>query len=253
MPRVFCPDRVFPGELFTLMGEEGHHFARVLRVREGEELAVATPHGTYLGVVEQIQAGASQVGVRIHDVLPSHESVQRVFVIQGLPKGDKVDVILQKCTEVGFSGLLLMRAQRSVVRLEANKMEAKLQRWRRIAKEAASQSQRDVVPSVLYADSAVQVKHFLESLAGSRVLLLDENEHNAGIQAQLHQHAERGSGLPIVIAVGPEGGWDDSERDWWQNELGAVAVSVGPRILRTETAGVVAVTAALYEFGQLGG
>lgn len=253
MPRVFHPHDVLPGELLSLTGEEGHHFARVLRVREGEELAIATPQATYLGVVERVEPGASQVGVRIHGALPSHESEQQVFVIQGLPKGDKVDAILQKCTEVGFSGLLLMRAQRSVVRLEANKAEAKLQRWQKIAKEAASQSQRDTVPSVQYADSPGQVKLFLKSLPASHVLLLDENEHNVGIQTQLRRFAEQEGRVPIVIAVGPEGGWDDSERDWWQNELGAVAVSVGPRILRTETAGVVAVTAALYEFGQLGG
>lgn len=253
MPRVFTNTRLTAGESLPLSGEDGHHFVRVLRVKKGEEVAVATPAGTYLATVEQVRTAEATVVLSVLSRLPSHESAQQIFLIQGIPKGDKVDTILQKCTEVGVAGVLLMQAKRSVVQLEAKKLSGRLSRWEKIAQEAASQSQRDVVPVVRYASTRQEVKEFLHRLGTSRVLLLDEEEQTTGIRTLLQRTKTFTPANAIVIAVGPEGGWDDSERDWWHNEVGAEAVSIGPRILRTETAGVVAVSAVLYEYGQLGG
>lgn len=253
MPRVFRTDALSVGQSVAITGEDGHHFARVLRVRPGEEVAVATPGGTYLATVEQVVSADAQVTIQIVSQLSSHEPEQRVYLLQGLPKGDKLDLIIQKCTEVGVAGVFLLKTKRSVVQLDAKKASAKMSRWERVAKEAASQAQRDRVPSIRYLDSLSDVQSLFASIGKVRVLLLDEDEQVQGIRSALQVvHRDPGN-PPIVIAVGPEGGWDDEERIWWHNVMGSQSVSLGPRILRTETAGVVAVSAALYEFGELGG
>ena len=245
MPRIFSQESLSIDHHFTITGSDAHHFARVLRVRPGEEVAVATPQGTYLAVVDSVHAAGPAVSVLVKSPLPSHESQQRVFLIQGLPKGDKLETILQKCTEVGVAGILVMQAKRSVVQLDEKKAASRLQRWERVAQEAASQSQRDTVPVLEYAPAAKDVKRLLEKMGSVQVLLLDEDEQRTGIKGALKTIKESNPANVIAVAVGPEGGWDDSERVWWQNEIGAICVSIGPRILRTETAGVVAATAVL--------
>lgn len=253
MPRVFRKESLSIGASLIITGEDGHHFARVLRVRCGEEVAVATPGGTYLAVVQQVFGEEASVTVQIISSLPSHEPQQQVFLLQGLPKGDKLELIIQKCTAVGVAEVLLLKTKRSVVQLDAKKATAKIRRWERIALEAASQAQRDSVPAIHYFDAVGDLERFMASFGKVRVLLLDEAEQVQGIRSAVQGIQSEAENGPIVVAVGPEGGWDDDERIWWHNVMGARSVSLGPRILRTETAGVVAVTAVLYEFGELGG
>jgi 16S rRNA (uracil1498-N3)-methyltransferase len=251
--RAFYPHRTCVGETIVFDGEQGHHFARVLRVRVGEEISVAANGEPFLGIVEDVDGKAGLVRVRITSAIEPHETATKVFLVQGLAKGDKVETVIQKCTEVGAAGFAIIGATRSVVRLSPDKADAKLERWRKIALEAASQSQRDIPPTVHYFENANTLKPWLAELQPDAILFLDEDERALGLRNALQRYPRVDSPRTFVVVVGPEGGWDDKERSHWVEAFGALRISLGPRILRTETAGAVGVAAVLYEYGELGG
>lgn len=237
------------GAELAIEGEIGHHYARVLRSRIGEQLVVAATNGPHLAVVSAVDAKAGRIDVRIETAYPAHEARVRIVLIQGVAKGDKMDTIVQKAVEVGVMAVVAYEAQRSVVQL-ADKRSSKLARWEKIAESAASQAQRDVVPLIQAASSPGELTEVCRRLGVSTVLLLDEDETACGLRNALESAATDGA---IGIAVGPEGGWDDTERLWFRDQLAAQAVTLGPRIFRTETAGLAAAAAVLYHHGELGG
>lgn len=247
MPRVFLNEVLEVGLTVSIQGEDGHHFSRVLRVRSGEQVALASQGQGYLGEITGVDSGVVQVRVLGH--LPSHEPVSPVYLVQGLAKGDKIDVIIQHNTELGVAGFLLVETKRSVVKWDTKKRAAKVERWQKIAKEAASQAQRDTVPLVRAASCVEEIRGFLASLSASQLLFLDEDENETGLGAAL-AGVENAS---TVLVVGPEGGWDGAERQTWVNDFGATAVTLGPRTLRTETAGFAAVAAVLHHNREMGG
>jgi 16S rRNA (uracil1498-N3)-methyltransferase len=236
-----------------MTGAVGHHYARVLRVGAGEPIPVASGGQGYLARVLAVDAREGTVQLRVEERLPDHETATRLYLVQGLPKGDKMDAILQHNTEVGVSGFLLFTSRRSVVKLDARKAEDKLQRWRRVAAEAASQSQRDRIPTVDIALDFVQVDQWCRERQPDAILFLDEDAGEGGLGQRLRELPGGNTPCCIVLVAGPEGGWDDAERAAWCNELGAVRTSLGRRILRTETAGLAAASAVLHYFGDLGG
>ncbi|RIV25862.1 16S rRNA (uracil(1498)-N(3))-methyltransferase [Alicyclobacillaceae bacterium I2511] len=263
MPRAFVNQPLKPGVTLTLAGPEGHHFARVLRVRVGEQVALVVTGQGYLARVEAVDGKCGEVICRVQAAIPSHEPRVQVYILQGLAKGDKLDFVLQHGTETGAAGFCVFASARSVGKLQPNKALSRQTRWERITLEAASQSQRDRIPSVHYADDWQQACQWVYSLHPQRVICLDE-------QASAVSLAEALQNLPapktdcepcsttfigpvVVLAVGPEGGWDDQERQKFVEQLTAVSVTLGPRILRTESAGLVALAAVMYHFGELGG
>ncbi|KPV38965.1 RsmE family RNA methyltransferase [Alicyclobacillus ferrooxydans] len=297
-PRVFLDrEQLHVGQLVMVTGQDGHHLSRVLRVQEGETIAIGASEKGYLAIVQSIDGKAGTVECRIEQELPSHESVVRVYLIQGLPKADKAESIVQHGTEVGLAGYLLYESGRSVVHLDRKKAGQRLERWSKVVREAAGQSQRDLVPDVSYAARWVELKSWVEQLAPGLVLLLDEDEEVRSLKETLTAYAAskqgpisargavarqdgllgttglegttempRGAGdagvanagpadglRPVVLCVGPEGGWDDKERQAFREQIGGVPVTLGPRILRTETAGLVAASAVLYHFHAMGG
>ena len=250
-PRVFVNRPIQPAERVWIDGEDGHHLVRVLRVVAGEIVSVASAGHGYLGRVTDIDAREGRVAVDVTEALPSHEPECKVFLLQGLAKGDKMDTILQHGTEAGVTGFLAMATERSIVRLEPKKVADRLRRWQRIAHEAASQAQRDVVPQVDYAGSSDQAKEWLEKIRPDIVLFVDEEERNRGLYSALT--AVKSPAPTVVCLIGPEGGWADSEREEWVRQGTAVSVTLGPRVFRTESAGLVTVAAVLHQFRDLGG
>lgn len=248
LPRAFVDGQGGKGHLVQVVGEDGHHYARVLRVRAGEEVVVAMTDGPWLGEIENVDGSA--VGVRLREPYPSSEPVAPFVLVQGIAKGDKMESILQKCTEVGAVSFVVYQADRSVAKLDG-KVDAKLDRWRKIIREAAMQSQRDRVPTLAYAQTTEDLKQQLNDLYVEHMLVLDEDEHALGIREALAQTG--GAETKRALLVGPEGGWSDAERTRFAS-LGSVAnVTLGRRILRTETAGLVGLSVTLAHFGDMGG
>lgn len=249
MPRVFYPEPLSEGELLTLEGGWGHHFARVLRVHPGEEIPIVAAGVPRSTVVTAVDPARGRVEVHVGAALPRRDPRAAIYVVQGLPKGDKMETIIQKCTEIGAAGIQVAACERSVARISQERARGKLERWQRIAEEAASQAQRDMVPPVEYSPDWPAVEAWLRRISPHTILVCDEAETAVSLQDVVATNASR-DGARWVVAIGPEGGWTEEERERWRT-VGAVPISLGSRILRTETAGLVALSALLYALGDL--
>ena len=240
MHRFFTnPANIRDGHI-RLTGDDVAHIARVLRLQAGDEIVVCDGQSNdYRCAI--LQADKQAVELKILECSRTNtECPVDITLYQGLPKGDKMDTIVQKCVELGVKCIVPVAAKRSVAKMKDG--DKKQARWQRIALEAAKQCGRGIIPVVCGVCS------FAEAMAGGQGLKLMpyecEKEHR--IRAVLQEN--RGV-RQINIYIGPEGGFDPAEVAL-AAEAGAHVVSMGPRILRTETAPIAAVTAVLYELGD---
>lgn len=227
-------------------GEDVKHISKVLRCRVGEELEICdNDNNEYICEITNIDK--SQVNLNIlKRVDIKRESDLKIKVYQGLPKGPKMEMILQKLTEVGVDEIILVQTKRTVVKVDDKKEDKKIERWERIIYEAAKQSKRGKIPKLR------GVLSFKEALADMK-----ENDFNIAPyeneKTKTIKQAIRGKDINnIGIFVGPEGGFEGTEINAIE-EIGGQSVSLGPRILRTETASLVASSIVLYELSDLGG
>jgi 16S rRNA (uracil1498-N3)-methyltransferase len=229
----------------TINGEEYKHLARVLRLVPGDLVVVFDGAGwEYDGVIKRLQDGQADVSLTSSRFLP-RESALEVWLAQGLPKGDKMELIIQKATELGVRGIIPLELERSIVKLDEKKKKEKRERWQKIAVEAVKQSRRSLIPQVLQPCS---LELFLGNIPQGALLLVPWEEGGASLKGVLEKTP---SNKPVYIIIGPEGGLSEKEVALARSS-GAVTVSLGPRILRTETAGLAAVTAVMYQWGDLG-
>lgn len=243
MPRFFIEGAPENGRIL-IAGEDAHHIARVLRMKPGEELTVCDGAGTdYRCAFERLEDGAAVC--RVEGAEPSRgEPTVRATLFMALPKGDKMDFIVQKATELGAAAIMPYAAARSVSRPDEKSMAKKTARWQKIAREAAMQCGRGVIPAVLPCVSFAEAARQAAALDLS--LFLYENERQNGARAALSAETYATVGLMI----GPEGGFDPAEAEE-AVRAGLRSVSLGPRILRCETAPLAALTAVMYESGNL--
>lgn len=263
MPRVFWSEPVHTSDTVVIDGEAGHHFVRVLRSRIGEPLILAATNGPFYAEIEQIDSATPSITVQLLRPYPSHEPSRRIVLIQGLAKGDKMETIIQKNVELGIFGVIAYAARRSVVQLNGKQVSSKLERWQKISEQAASQSQRDIIPKITFAATVKELQAVCRDFSITQLLMLDESEVALGLRSALETLDMHGEPklvdsdgeetLTLGLLVGPEGGWEEAERSHFQDELAARPITLGSRILRTETAGLVAAAAIFYEYGELGG
>ena len=236
-----------PGDgtnVLPLAPSDIHHLRDVLRLVPGDEIVVVD--GGAATVVRLTEIGERVSGEPVGQVAAPR--LPRVTLVQALAKGEKMDDVVRQSTELGVARIVPFAAERSVVRLDAAKAAARVQRWRRIAAEAAKQSQRLELPLV---DEIVEAAGLPERLKGSVVLVCWEDATGApGIGSALRE-AALSDDTDVAVVVGPEGGLTADEVSALE-EGGAIAVSLGDTVLRTETAGVVATALAIYERGGLG-
>ena len=242
MHRFFLPKPY--AEEMVISGMDAHHIIDVLRMQPGDTVQVAADDGIrFVGRITEL--GRNTVTVREVEILhESHEPTVRLALLQGLAKGEKMDWIVQKAVEIGVSDLYPVAMAHSVVRLESGRAEKKVERWQKIAESAAKQSKRDVVPRV---HPVLPLDKALEDAACELTVLAYESEDRTGLKEVLRAHEGARS---VAVVIGPEGGIATEEADLAKAH-GAVAASLGPRILRTETAGLVACVAILYETDNL--
>lgn len=230
-----------------LSAADAHHAASVLRLRTGEELEVAEPHG---GALLRVRLTAVEPHGLAGTVLARLErsSQPRVTLVQGVAKGEKMDAVVRQAVEVGAEEVLPVLTERSIVRLDARKAADRGERWRRIAKSAAEQAHRDAVPAV---HDPVTLVSALPALAGyDRVVVLWEDAEGAGIDEALASLTFEGEPR-VALVVGPEGGLSAPEVASLE-AAGAVTATLGATILRTETAAVAGLALAIHALGGLG-
>ena len=241
MPRFFIDDRP-QGELYTLTGENAHHAGRVLRLRPGETLTLCDGAGTDFDCTVE-QAEKDEVVCRVQAVHPSEtEPRQDMTLFMALPKGDKMEFIVQKAVELGVSRIVPYLSKNCVSR--PDKTEKKVERWRKIAAEAAKQCGRGRLPEVA---AVVPVAQAIAQAAESETaLFFYENERRTGLRDAL----AGGVRDTVSLMVGPEGGFDPAEAKA-AVDAGLQSVSLGTRILRCETAPIAALAAVLYAGGNM--
>jgi len=231
----------------TISGEEGIHLYRVLRLRPGTVVEVGDGRGQVYRA-ELISAGPHRSRARLLEpVLEEREPRLPLILAQALVKGEKMDWIIQKGTELGVHTFVPFTSGRVVVKLKGEKAEGRRERWTRIAREAAKQCGRAVVPRV---DTPVDLEEVLTRYGRKDYLIIMpwEGENNQGLNTVLTGIAHR---TGVLVLIGPEGGFEEEEVQR-AREKGARVVSLGPRILRTETAALAVVTMILYAAGELG-
>jgi len=226
MPKYFFKPEQLQGERVVLDGETAHHLQHVLRMDIGEQLNLC--NGAEVDYIAEIETlTKTHVTCKILATFPAlTEPCIKVTLYQGLPKGDKLELIIQKCVELGVTAIIPVITSRSVVRKSDVKKNA---RYQRIAESASCQSMRGIIPSV---ETAI---HFSEAVmqVNSSTLVAYEEEKRRTLKKGLQQ-------LPqtcVNIWVGPEGGFSEGEIYELASQ-GATTVTLGPRILRTETAAI---------------
>ncbi|WP_040948356.1 16S rRNA (uracil(1498)-N(3))-methyltransferase [Gorillibacterium massiliense] len=253
MQRYFIPESQFGADRVLITGDDAHHLLRVMRAESGDEVIVSDGKGKD-ALVRITVIGKNEAEGEIVDALPvSGEPAVDVWVAQSLPKGDKLETVIQKGTEVGALRFLPFLSERTVVQYDEKKEAKRLDRWREIAKEAAEQAHRSVIPEV---EAPLSWKELLKLIPETDLALICyEKESGQQLRAVMSGTKERlsGKGKPrILIAIGPEGGF--TEKEVAEAEAaGCRSVGLGSRILRTETAALVALACILYEFGEMGG
>lgn len=254
MNRFFLPENSLPaapaiGADVTLAAEDAAHIARVLRLGPGERVVlVVAPEREALA--ELVSVDSKAVRARIVATRSVRcEAPLRIRLAQGVAKGEKMDYIVQKSTELGVAEFIPVLTERSVVRLDRERGEERARRWQKIAREAAQQSGRTVVPALLPPLPFAAALPC--AVAGSDLHLIPyEGESGRGLHETLSA-ASVGAGGTITVYIGPEGGFADNEVAAAM-AAGCLPVSLGPRILRTETAGPAALTMIMYHLGDLG-
>lgn len=249
MQRYFINEAIKEGSV-RIAGNDAKHIIRVMRMAVGDKIICCGPDGR-CGICKIEEFSADTVRVKAETFLnDSVELPVTVTISQGLPKGDKLDLVVQKGTELGAAGFLPFEAERSIVKWDRKKKEKKTERLRTIAKEAAEQSHRSRIPIV---NEAVTFGE-LVSLGSqyNHKMIAYEEEAKAGEDRNLRKVMKQISkGQSLLVVIGPEGGFSESEI----SELvkaGFLACGLGPRILRTETAALYVLAAISYQFELLG-
>jgi 16S rRNA (uracil1498-N3)-methyltransferase len=255
MPRFFI-EQELPAELaeWVISGEDARHIGSVLRMAVGDELTLSDGQRTdYLARISAITS--QQVTVEIISRAPNQtESPLEIWLFQGLPKSDKLDGIIQKSVELGVAQIIPMACERSVVRVDAKDAPRKVERWNKIAREAAKQCGRGLLPDVA---APLSFKAAITAARSADLALIPwESEREQSLRAVLETHAQRlldlsgpGQRPRIAILVGPEGGFSLAEIDL-ALQAGITPVTLGRRILRTETAGPAVLAMLGYQFND---
>ena len=241
--RFLVDQALAPGMQVRLPESAATHLVRVLRAGVGDSCIVFNGDGhDYAARIVAIGKRETRVEVGCAAAVDS-ESPLRIVLVQALARGEKMDLVLQKATELGVAGFVPVMSERSEVRLDGERADKRLGHWRNVVGAACEQCGRATVPSLAAPTSIAEAMSALppESL---RVLLDPQATHTAG-QLLLQPDAE------VVLAIGPEGGWSPRDRATLQ-EAGFDGMRLGPRILRTETAGLAAIAALQSRYGDLG-
>ncbi|HVI25833.1 MAG TPA: 16S rRNA (uracil(1498)-N(3))-methyltransferase [Xanthomonadaceae bacterium] len=228
--RAFVEQPLAPGMELALPEDAAAHLVRVLRLREGDGCVLFNGDG-HDHPATIMAVGKREARVRIDGrVAVDNESPLRITLVQGLARGEKMDLILQKATELGVAAFVPVASERSEVRLDPDRVDKRLAHWRSVVRAACEQSGRARVPEIA---PPLPLGAALAGLPAGVRFLLDPAATRAIDASAL-------TGGACVLAIGPEGGWSPRDRGQLR-DTGFIGLRLGPRILRTETAGLAAI------------
>lgn len=245
MQRYFLENHIDANGLASIQGEDRKHIVQVMRMTEGERLIIVSEGIATYAIIEDISTEAVTVK-KVGEPLPSNEMPLDVTIVCGLAKGDKHELIVQKATELGVKEVVLFKADRSIVKWDDKKGFKKVERLEKIAKLAAEQCHRTVVPKIHAAQTIKQILALASEydvcfIADEEDAKSDKPHRIAQALKNLHH------GQKVLAVFGPEGGLSREEAQIFL-EAGFSSIALGPRILRTETAPLYFLSALSYEF-----
>ncbi|BDG46464.1 MULTISPECIES: 16S rRNA (uracil(1498)-N(3))-methyltransferase [Parageobacillus] len=246
MQRYFVSDDQVKNDHFIIQGDDYHHIVHVMRMDKGSEvICVLSCNKTALCRIEQITN--EHVIVRVVKWIDEQTELPvQIYIAHGLPKGDKLELVIQKGTELGASSFIPFVAARSIVKWDAKKANKKLERWKKIAKEAAEQSHRGKIPDVHAPMTIYELVEFAK-IADYRLFAYEEEAKQGNHQMLTSVFRKMKRGQSLLAVFGPEGGFSSEEVELLKQH-GFFSCSLGPRILRTETAPLYLLAAASYQF-----
>jgi len=246
MHRFFISPENINNSNATIDDEQARHIERVLRLATGDLVMAFDGQGNeYELCLSGRQEGKLRAEIRsVH--VENREPSLKITLVQGLTKGDKMDTIIQKAVEIGVAEVYPLISQHSVIHLDQKRAARKVERWQSIAREACKQCRRNQIPVV---NMPIKLNDFLDLSQGNPVILLYENENCTSLKALIENNKDM-LRQKVFLIVGPEGGFSTAEVSQAARK-GALTAGLGPRILRTETAGLVASAILLYEMGDL--
>jgi len=249
MPKFFVEDEQIQQERITISGTDVNHISHVLRLGKGEEIEVTSKQGktNYLCKIEEVLP--EEIVCRVMEKKEeNHELPFSITVFQGLPKAEKMEWVIQKCTELGVMEFVPTVLQNCVVKLDEKTARKKVERWQKIAEVAAKQSRRDCIPKVQMPQSLQEVGNRVKE---QDVFIIAYEKEEVHTLKQVLKKA--GDYKKIAILIGPEGGLDEKEVQFLVENGGAKVVTLGKRILRTETVALVMTSNIIYEREDEGG
>lgn len=242
MYHFFIYPTAIVGKTITITGKDVNHIKNVLRMKPGEEISVSTTDSPaeYRCIVRELTDEAVTCELAFIKE-EGNELPSRIYLFQGLPKGDKMEFIIQKCVELGIHEIIPVEMKRCVMKLDPKKAASRIARWQGISEAAAKQSKRTIIPEI---KMPMTVKEAVTYASSMNIKLLpyelaDKMEHTKAIIDNLKP------GESIAIFIGPEGGFEESEVTL-AKENGFDTITLGKRILRTETAGMVVLSWIMY-------
>ncbi len=241
MSHFFVTSNQVSEELLTIIGEDVNHMKNVLRMRSGEAFTAADENGVFYHCEVDTLEKQEVTAKILWKEQGTSELSSKLYLFQGLPKSDKMELIIQKAVELGAYEIIPVSTKRSIVKLDAKKEAAKLKRWQSISEGAAKQSGRMIVPQVKEVMSFAQAVEYGRALD----ICVIPYECARGMDGTRELFSKIERGMSVGIYIGPEGGFEESEVSF-AKEAGISPVTLGRRILRTETAGLTTLSILMY-------
>ena len=244
MPKFFINNEQIENNEIKIIGEDVNHIANVLRKQIGDTINICNriTSENFLCQLKSIDKEYIVCDI-IEKEKSETESNAKITIFQGLPKAEKMELIIQKCTEIGVCNFVPVSMERCIVKFDNKTEGKKIERWQKIAETAAKQSGRDIIPKVENLINLKKLCYLIEKY--DIVLLANENEKTYKLKNALKTLKNK-QNLSIGIIIGPEGGITSEEVEQLKNS-GAVSITLGNRILRTETVGISMSSIILYE------
>lgn len=244
MFRYFCADDNIKNNTVNVTGGDAKHLKTILRSETGDLISVVTESSEYNAEIVEINKDGIICKI-VEEINRNSETKINITLCQGIPKQTKMETIIQQNVELGVKSFIPLITERTVVRLnEKDREQKKLERWRKIARESSKQSKRNIIPAV---EDIVTVRELAEKLKNenAEIIVPYELEDTKILKDVLSEPKQN-----YYIIIGPEGGFDMVEIEMFK-EIGAHIVTLGKRILRTETAGVVAAAVVMYACNEM--
>lgn len=242
MSKFFVKENQINNDKIHILGEDVNHIANVLRMKKEDEVQICNQETGENYITKIMSFSKDEIECEIvKKIIETVESNVDITLFQGIPKFDKMELIIQKNTEVGVKKIVPVLMERTVVKLDEKTANKKIERWQKIAEVAAKQSMRDIIPEI---ENIIKLQDITKQ-DYDVVLVAYENEEKNMLKQELKK-LQRKDRYKIAIVIGPEGGISEKEIEILKN-MGASFVSLGKRILRTETAGIVMSGNIMYE------